>query len=92
MEWADGGSLQNWLNERRLSEESSNAAAAETNTATLKDALGFAIQITRGLHSPHEPPLSMVHQDLKPGRLDLSWLPTVLWPVASARAPLTFFF
>jgi hypothetical protein len=58
-EWADFGSLENWLSWQR-----------ELNPSDRPEkGLEIAIQIARGLVSLHSDKLDLVHQDLKPGNV-----------------------
>ena len=60
MEWADKGSVKDWLKKQP------KQPLPQMAKPLLIRALGYCIQIARGLVSLHEI-LKMVHHDLKPG-------------------------
>jgi hypothetical protein len=67
MPWAAGGSLKGWLSQQQqLRERCSVDRLPSFEGMVMKQGLGNAIQIARGLASLHDD-LGMVHQDLKPG-------------------------
>jgi tetratricopeptide (TPR) repeat protein len=55
-EYVDGGSLKDWIRDRKLTR--------------LEQILDVAIQVAWGLHAAHE--VGLVHQDLKPGNVLLT--------------------
>jgi ankyrin repeat protein/serine/threonine protein kinase len=63
MDWASNGSLHDWLQKVA----GMHTDIPQVETALVKKALEYAIQIARGLQSLHG--LGMVHQDLKPSKV-----------------------
>ena len=67
MEWADRGSLSDYLpKQQQVLDRCPPDRLPQMQKALTKQALAYAIQIARGLVSLHGT-LGMVHQDLKPG-------------------------
>ena len=69
MEWADRGSLSDYLlKQQQVLDRCPSDRLPQMQKALTKQALAYAIQIARGLVSLHGT-LGMVHQDLKPGEV-----------------------
>ncbi len=82
-EWMDGGSLKDWIADRRLYEGSEREQLARV--------LDIAIQYARGLHYAHES--GLIHQDVKPDNLLLTSdgsAKAADFGIAQARAVITY--
>ncbi len=63
-EYIEGGSLQEWIEDRRLYQDGPDQA--------LRRMLDIAIQSAWGLHYAHEHEQGLIHQDIKPANLLLT--------------------